>query len=369
MIYPRWVVDPAKLSTWIPAVSVVLAFAGLALAARATGEMPRQSGRAEPSAASSALHLLAAFVLALVPVLGLVDLAWFRFAFVADHWAYLALPWALALVADLGARALSAAPVRASAPAAAVILVAATTALGASRARVFRDQGALWPDVIAKNPGSWIAHNSYGRWLAGGNRRAEARAMFEEASRLRPDYSYPVYNLALMNLEDGDDEGAKVLLRRALEIAPNYPDAHATLGGILVSQGRLEEGIGHLETSLKLEEKNASGWLSLGIAQLAQGDAASGAASMRRAKSLDPTNANAPYHLARALVQLGDVEAAAVEMREVLRLVPDHPDAAAVLAALEQAIAARSGRSSPGAGAEAGESAAPSAPAPGDSAR
>ncbi len=338
MIYPRWNVDLANPVVWIPFVAVVLAFAGLFAAQR--------RARA-PSAATSAFHLLAAFVIALVPVLGLADLAWFRFAFVADHWAYLALPWAMALVADVGSRALLRTPARAAAPIAAGALIATFTVLGASRARVFESEGTLWPDTIAKNPGSWVAHNSYGRWLAGGGEREKARAMFEEASRLRPDYSYPVYNLALTYAEVGDLEKAKELLVRALEIAPNYPDAHASLGGILVSQGALDEGIAHLEESLRYEERDANAHVALGIGLLAKGEPAKAAESLRRAKQLEPRHANASYQLARANVQMGDLQAAADDLREVLRLQPQHPDAKQVLKALEQAIAQQSGTPPP----------------------
>ncbi len=342
MIYPRWVVDPAHVVSWVPLAAVVLAFVGLIVAVRRS---PAPGG--EPGAARSALALLSAFVLALVPVLGVVDLAWFRFAFVADHWAYLAIPWAMALVADWGARAIAASPLRAGAPAFAAAAILAMGVAGFGRARAFENEGTLWPDTIAKNPGSWVAYNSYGRWQAGGGKRDEARALFEEASRIRPDYSYPVYNLALTYAEVGDFERAKELLLRAIEIAPNYPDAHASLGGILVSQGALDEGIAHLETSLRFEERNANAQVALGIALIANGEPARAVEALLRAKSLAPKNANAPYNLARALVQVGRLEEAADEMREVLRIQPNHPDARQVLDALEQAMAQSQGAAPP----------------------
>jgi tetratricopeptide (TPR) repeat protein len=344
VIYPRWDIDLAKWTTWVPLAATLLAFAGMFSALR--------NERISPGARNTvrtAVILLAAYIVALVPVLGIADLAWFRFSLVADHWQYLALPWALALAVDLGARAFGRISSRAAlvrrppAHALAAIAVMLFAFLSFERSRAYTDEGALWSDTLARNPEAWAAHNSYGMWLAQQGKRDDARLHFEEASRLRPSYSYPVYNLGMTFVEEGDFARAKEYLHRALQIAPQYPDALASLGGILVAEGEVEAGIPHLEESLRLEERNPGAHLNLGIALIALREPQRAAQELERAQQLDPNMVQAPYHLARARIQLGDLLGARTAMQRVLVLAPNHPDAVKVMEAIEAAIAQHGG--------------------------
>ena len=344
VIYPRWDIATGKWTTWVPLVAVVIAFAGIFSALRQEGITAGTR-----TVLRHAAILLGAFIVALIPVLGIVDLAWFRFSLVADHWQYLALPWALALAVDLAARAFGRISARTAmvrrppAQALGAIAVVLFAFLSFQRSQAFTDEGALWSDTLARNPDAWAAHNSYGMWLAQQGRREDARIHFEEASRLRPSYSYPVYNLALTYVEEGDFPRAKEYLQRALEIAPAYPDALASLGGLLIAEGDLEQGTQRLEESLRLEERNAGAHCNLGIALIAQREPQRAAQELERAAALDPTMVQAPYHLARARIQLGDLLGAREAMQRVLVLAPNHPDAVKVMEAIEKAIAEHGG--------------------------
>lgn len=364
VIYPRWEVSASNPAAYVSLIAVVASLGALLFASRSNP--PFTVGNETPSpwkgAALAWFSLLLCFIVSLIPVLGLVDLAWFRFSFVADHWAYLALPFALALIVDLGARALDTATrgnrVVLQGAAALAILVCAV--LGASRSRAYLNEGTLWTDTLAKNPAAYSAHNSLGMWLAGGGQREEAREHFREAALLRPTYSYPVYNLALTYAEEGDFATAKEHLQKALEIAPEYPDALATLGSILVTEGAIEEGIPSLEHALRLEEQNPEAHVSLAVAYLALSRSEDAVRHLERAREIAPHFADAHYHLARAKVQLGDLPGAAACLEEVVRLAPEHPDAGRVLEAIRQALAA----SNPGN--EGSDPAAPGAgPGPG----
>ncbi|HET9888366.1 MAG TPA: tetratricopeptide repeat protein [bacterium] len=348
VIYPRWDVVTSRWSTWVPLVATLLAFAGLFAALRQN----RLSAAARNEFRTTAI-LLSAYIVALIPVLGIVDLAWFRFSLVADHWQYLALPWALALAVDLVARALGRISARAAlvrrppAHALAALTVVLFAFLSFQRSRAYANEGALWSDTLARNPDAWAAHNSYGMWLAQQGRRDDARLHFEEASRLRPTYSYPLYNLALTYVEEGDFPRAKQYLGQALELAPNYPDALASLGGIVLAEGDVEQAVQKLQASLQLEERNAGAHCNLGIAYLAQREPQRAAQELERAAQLDPTLVQAPYHLARARIQLGDLLGAREAMQRVLVLAPNHPDAVKVMQAIENAIGGQGTMSSP----------------------
>ena len=344
VIYPRWEIVTSRWTTWVPLAATLLALAGIIAGLR----QDRISPAARTMLRTTAI-LLGAYIVALIPVLGFVDLAWFRFSFVADHWQYLALPWALALAVDLVAHTFKQISSRAALvrrpPVAALgaIAVMMFAFLSFERSRAFANEGALWSDTLARNPGAWAAHNSYGMWLAQQGRRDDARLHFEEASRLRPSYSYPIYNLALTYVEEGDFPRAKEYLHRALEIAPEYPDALASLGGLLIAEGDVEQGMQRLEQSLHLEERNAGAHCNLGIALIAMREPQRASQELERAQELDPTLVQAPYHLARARIQLGNLLGAREAMQRVLVLAPNHPDAVKVMQAIDKAIAEHGG--------------------------
>lgn len=136
MIYPRWVIDPRAAVSYLPA----LALAGLLFLL----------WRRRKSWGRPFLFALLYFLLALAPVLGMVDLAFFSNSRVADHLQYLALPGIIALIAAL------ARPWRRIAPAlAAALAVAALVWLTCRHEAVLANGERLWTDNYAKNPKSW----------------------------------------------------------------------------------------------------------------------------------------------------------------------------------------------------------------------
>jgi hypothetical protein len=83
-VYPRWQIDSGSVVAWLPVAGVVF-IGGVAW------------WRGWPSCVG-----LGCFVLALLPVLGLFDIYYFRFSFVADHFDYIGSAALLALVVAVG---------------------------------------------------------------------------------------------------------------------------------------------------------------------------------------------------------------------------------------------------------------------------
>jgi hypothetical protein len=90
-VYPRWVIDPGRAASYLPA---------LAAAALAALLWRGRHGRLRP-----VLVAYAVFVVSLFPVLSFFDVYYFRYSFVADHFQYLASMAPLALAGAALARA------------------------------------------------------------------------------------------------------------------------------------------------------------------------------------------------------------------------------------------------------------------------
>ncbi|MDW8308486.1 MAG: tetratricopeptide repeat protein [Verrucomicrobiales bacterium] len=233
-VYPQGTPDARTLMTWLPLAS----WCGV-LAACAAVRRPW---------ARAALLALGAFTVLLAPVLGVVDMYFLTVARVSDHFAYPAL---IGLVALLAAAIHSILPKRLF-TAASALLVGALAVLCFQRARVYASDEALWADTLAKNPGSWLAHNNLGCIRAEQNRLVDAARHFESSLRLNPRNSKALVNLARVRLVQGDAASAESLLKQAVELRPNDADAHAHLGRLRLTHGRPAEAEPHLRRALEL---------------------------------------------------------------------------------------------------------------------
>ena len=157
VIYPRWSVDPAKLWSWIPLLSLLLVMAALWHAGRASASrMVGTTSTSSPSSAPrSVLFSLFCFIALLFPVLGFFDMYYLAISRVADHFLYLPLT---ALVALFGAALARTAGDDTRTPrstrtvsvlAISVLLVASLSVLSTHRAGIFASGERLWRDTLA----------------------------------------------------------------------------------------------------------------------------------------------------------------------------------------------------------------------------
>ena len=66
----------------------------------------------------------------------------------------------------------------------------------------------------------------------------EAVACYRRALELKPDYTEAHNNLGVALKEQGKMDEAAACCRRALELKPDYAEAHSNLGSVLKEQGK-----------------------------------------------------------------------------------------------------------------------------------
>lgn len=309
--YPRWEVRAGDPAGW-------LGLGGLLLAAFALWRWRERLGRG-PAAAG--LY----FLITLGPILGFLDVYPFRYSFVADHFQYLASLGPIALLAALLARGRERLGLGARAGmAGAGALLALLGLLTLRQGRIYRDEGALWRDTLAKNPASWMAHNNLGHLLARQQKTEEAIRHYREALRLRPNHANALNNLGNALLRQGKAAEAEVALRRALAAEPGHPNARNNLSQALLAQGRLNEAVRELEELIRREPRFAPAHANLGGALLLMGAPMPKATEhFARALGLDPRLAEARFNLALLHAAQGSHAEAIALLREGLRRQPD----------------------------------------------
>jgi tetratricopeptide (TPR) repeat protein len=188
-IYERWQTDPSSPVSYgagIAAVAVTAALFAL------TGRFGR---------APAAWTL--AYLAALFPAMGFFYVAFHRFSFVADHFAYLAAMVLIPAVVSLGAWAVSRSRFRVPlsqpwvwllAVAPLMPLALKSNALAANYATAL----GFWRRAAEDNPKAWVAHQNLGVIAVQNGWDVEARDRFRATLRLKPGHYEALSNLATL---------------------------------------------------------------------------------------------------------------------------------------------------------------------------
>ena len=117
------------------------------------------------------------------------------------------------------------------------------------------------------------------------------------------------------------------LLRKTLQLKPNYPEAHNNLGNALQEQGDLDAAIASYNKALQLKPNYPDAHNNLGNALKEKGDLDAAIASCNKALQLKPNYTDAHYNLGIALQEQGDLDAAIASYNTALQLKPNYPEA------------------------------------------
>jgi len=314
-IYPRWRFDSPDLSEWLPLIALV-SLIGLLWFFRNRG-------------LRGVFVAAGYFVVALLPVIGLLRMAYLRSGtLVADHLQYFADVSLIALVcagvtmlANRGRRELK--------TAIAVISILSIGVMGVcawQRTQVLHDEESLWRDNLAKNPDAWQAHARLGQRF----------------------FRQEKYSDAIEHL------------RRAVELKPELPEDHNLLGLAYCRAEQFDQGIREYREALRLKEAKPSTGQTASVAtirtnlanaltivgnNLSNGAREIPAEAMRRyeeaiaqyekALELEPNQPGIHRNLGILLARLGRYDEAKAHLRATLQIVPNEPAARETLEEIE----------------------------------
>ena len=314
-IYPNWRFDSPLVFEWLPLIALI----GVLTALWHWRNRERRG----------AFFAVACFVVALLPVLGLVRMAYVRSgALVADHLQYFADVPLLALFCAGVACAWNQRQ-RAAKFATATIVMLLVGAMGTyafGRTEVYRNEETLWQDNLSKNPDAW-----------------QARIMMAQRRFKQERYAEAAYHAG-----------------RAAELKPELADIHNQLGLAYCRLERFEEGIAEYHKALQLEEAKPATATSAGVAKIRANLAnaltitanhlsesalpvpeeatrryGEAIRQYEEALALDPQQPAIHRNLGMLLAQLGRYDEAIPHLRATLQMAPNEPAARETLEAIE----------------------------------
>ncbi len=113
--------------------------------------------------------------------------------------------------------------------------------------------------------------------------------------------------------------------RAILAVQPNYAEAHANLGAVLVRLNRYDEALREYETALKLAPNLKQIFLNVGLAHYRNGSFEKAVAAFKQFLKAFPDNAQATNLTALALVELGRDDEALGYLDKALSASPNDP--------------------------------------------
>ncbi|HUB66857.1 MAG TPA: tetratricopeptide repeat protein, partial [Candidatus Methylacidiphilales bacterium] len=308
--YPRWQIDADRWFSYLPLLAVIAVIFVL--------------WRNLKSWSRPWFFVFAYFLVALFPVLGLVDIYFQRYAFVADHFQYLAGMGPLALAGVglaqfsdfvvLGRRWLQ------SSLYAGVLLILGIWSW--QRAWVYQSEETLWTDTVTKNPNSWLGHYSLGFALLKKGQVDEAIARFQKALEIQPNCIEAHTEIAIALFQKGQVDEAVAQFQKVLEINPNDVETHDNLGKILVQKGQVDEAIIHFQKALKINPNNADVHIHLGDILSKRERLDEAIAQYQQALQINPNLVGVYDSLGNALIQRGQIDEAIVQFQKALKIDP-----------------------------------------------
>ena len=320
-VYPRWNISAAVWWQYLFPLAV-LALLGILWSLRRWSRAP--------------LAGVLIYIALLLPSLGFLNIYFFIYSFVADHWQYLACLGIITPCAS-GIVLLAERLKRWQAwlePGVTLVIASVLFVITWQQSRMYTDIETLYRTTIARNSACWMAQVNLGNILYKANRIPEAMELFKQASRIKPAVAY--YSLGNALIEKGRTSEAIEEYRQALRINPDYAEAFNNLGSALLLAGRTSEAVNQFEQTLRIDPDFAAAHNNLANALVQTGRASEAIDHYKKALRIAPNSTDAHNNLAAALAQMGQVSEAIQQLNAALRINPNDIEARNNLKKLEE---------------------------------
>lgn len=138
--------------------------------------------------------------------------------------------------------------------------------------------------------------------------------------------------LANAYFDDGQKYEAKEQLKQALEIDPNYAEAHCNLAVILHGQGYKNEAKHHFEVALRLDSLMIEAMAGYGALLCRSQHQAEGLEYLEKVVAIQPDHVRARFNMAVAYHKVGDFKESIDHLEILLRTDVKYPGARRALA-------------------------------------
>jgi serine/threonine-protein kinase len=185
----------------------------------------------------------------------------------------------------------------------------------------------LVEDLTRLEPGNpWVSYYR-GLVLHMQKNTGAAEVAFRKAVDLKPDFAEAHSNLGCLLANQNQLTAAEAAFRKAIDLKPDFAEAHNNLGKVLYRLGRFDRAATMFSKAIELWPQFAEAYHNLGLTLSQQDRPAAAEVAFRVAVELGPDHAEAYYNLGNALTAQGKHAEAVAVFRKAVDLDPDLPQA------------------------------------------
>ena len=193
---------------------------------------------------------------------------------------------------------------------AAAIMIVALSRCAWMQTSYWRDSPSLWTHALAVTPDNSVALHHLGTLLLKRGQIDDAVAHFQKALGIRADIDEGRANRArgLVHLDLANAFARKGLMdaaiseyQRAVQLRPDYANAHYSLGNALLGKGEIDEAIAQYRAALSLAPQSVEVMTTLGNALLRKGQVSEAITYYERSLEMDRRSATTLNNLAWVL--------------------------------------------------------------------
>ena len=209
----------------------------------------------------------------------------------------------------------------------ALLLAVLLGTLTFQRNALFHSELAMWQDVVAQAPHNPRVRSNLSLALARTGEFDEAIDHLEHALQLWPDYGEAHNNMAMCLLRKNRAADALYHAEAALSVWADNPDAHVNKAGALADLGRPQEAIPHYHRVLELKPNYHSIFSDLGAAYAQAGNLDKAIKHYEIALDRNERDHMAINNLGGAYFEMGRLDDAIAKFREALEIENEYADA------------------------------------------
>jgi len=270
------------------------------------------------------------FLGTLIPVIGLVQ---FTGSSYADRFTYIPYIGLFIMIGWGLPGFLSKWPYRKFALGISAAVVLATLGIGAYlQTGVWKNSITLFSHATKVTTGNYFAYNNLGTAYEKLGRLQDAAEAYQQAIRIKPDFTEVHFNLGNVYTNLGRYQEAINAYRQAIKIKPDFKDVYYNLGNAYLALNRNQEAVESFNQAIKIKPDFEDAHFNLGTAYLNLGYYKEAIETYQQVLRIGSDSSEEIYcNLGVAFYNLGRYPEAIESLRQAVKIKPDYVDAHANL--------------------------------------
>ena len=243
----------------------------------------------------------------LLPVLGVVWMAFQQATSCADWWQYLAAPAIFALIAGgiAGFSRITSRSLRISSHVLVLILMSLLLGQTWRRCATYQSMESFCRAVLSENPHIWGLQTNLGIIFKERGEIDQAIACYRRALSDNPKFAHAHNNLGNLLAEQGNLSEAEQELKTAFELQPTNPDILQNLADVYFAGGRIRDALVANAEAIKLNRGNPQSYVKFGLKLRANTQFDQAIVCFQNALILSPEDPKIEIELAQTFIAAG----------------------------------------------------------------